>query len=70
MEQSLLDGWQHGSNQPARTASSTKSPIPNDGARNGVERVSSNPIARKESESERTNETCVASWNPPTSVVG
>ncbi|MBF2062977.1 MAG: transposase [Calothrix sp. C42_A2020_038] len=70
MEQSLLDGWQHGSNQSASTATSSKSPISGSNIGNGVERISSKPIARKESEPVRVDETCVASWNPPTSVVG
>ncbi len=58
MEQSLLDGWRSGSNQSARTATSSKSPI-----NNGSELMSSNPIAREESEPVRANETCYASWN-------
>ncbi|WP_347242194.1 RNA-guided endonuclease InsQ/TnpB family protein [Nostoc sp. FACHB-892] len=53
MEKSLLDGWQNGSNQPARTATCSKSPVSN----NGLERVSSNLIAREESEPVRVNET-------------
>jgi putative transposase len=64
MEQSLLDGWQNGSNQSARTATGSKSPISNSGS----ERVSSNLIARvrvasrrEESEPVRVNETRVVS---------
>jgi putative transposase len=57
MEKSLLDGWQNGSNQSARTATSSKSPISN----NGLERMSSNLIAREESEPVRVNETRVVS---------
>jgi putative transposase len=57
MEKSLLDGWQDGSNQPARTLSGSKSPISN----NRSERVSSNLIAREESEPVRVNETRVVS---------
>lgn len=57
MEESLLDGWQHGSNQPARTTTSSKSPITN----NGLEWVSSNLITREESEPARVNETRVVS---------
>ncbi len=70
MEQSLLDGWQNGSNQSARTESSTKSPTSSNSAGCGIERISSNPIAREESEPVRVDETHVVSWNPPTSVVG
>lgn len=50
MEQSLLDGWQHGSNQSARTEASPKSPAPSSNASCGMERISSNPIACEESE--------------------
>ncbi|MFL9449822.1 RNA-guided endonuclease InsQ/TnpB family protein [Tolypothrix bouteillei VB521301_2] len=57
MEKSLLDGWQDGSNQRARTATSSKSPISN----NGSERVFSNLIACEESEPLRVNETRVVS---------
>lgn len=57
MEKSLLDGWQDGSNQSARIATSSKSPISND----GLERMSSNLIAREESEPIRVNETRVVS---------
>ncbi|MBN3909333.1 MAG: hypothetical protein HWQ35_23080 [Nostoc sp. NMS1] len=57
MEKSLLDGWQDGSNQPARTLSGSKSPISNSGS----ERVSSNLIAREESEPVGVNETRVVS---------
>jgi len=57
MEKSLLDGWQDGSNQCARTATSSKSPISND----GLERMSSVLIAREESEPVRVNETRVVS---------
>jgi putative transposase len=70
MEQSLLDGWQIGSNQSARTQTCSKSPNPGNGAAVGIEQISSTPIAREESEPVRVDETCVASWNPPTSVVG
>lgn len=66
MEQSLLDGWQNGSNQSTRTAASPKSPTSN----SGTELMSSNPIACKESEFVRTNETCYASWNPLHSCMG
>lgn len=59
MEQSLLDGWQNGSNQSARTATSSKSPTSG-----GIERISSNPIAREESEPARVDETHAVSWNP------
>ena len=65
MEQSLLDGWQKGSNQSARTATSSKSPV-----FDGIERISSNPIAREESEPIRVNETHRVSWNPPDLSVG
>jgi putative transposase len=77
MEKSLLDGWQDGessrslggfrhdcdlanpkgSNQSARMATSSKSPISN----NGLERMSSNLIAREESEPFQVNETRVVS---------
>jgi putative transposase len=53
MEKSLLDGWQNGSNQSARTATSSKSPISN----SGLERMSSDLIACEESEPARVNET-------------
>ena len=66
MEQSLLDGWQNGSNQSTRTTASPKSPTSN----SGTELMSSNPIACKESEFVRTNETCYASWNPLHSCMG
>jgi transposase len=66
MEQSLLDGWQCGSDQSARTATSSKSPT----SRSGIERMSSNPIAREESEPRRVHETYVVSWNPPDLSVG
>jgi hypothetical protein len=65
MEQSLLDGWQSGSNQSARTEASPKSP-----ASGGTERMFSNPIAREESEPIRVNETHAVSWNPPNLFVG
>ncbi len=72
MEQSLLDGWQNGSNQSTRTATSSKSPI-----NSGSELMSSNPIARvrvasrrEESEPERVNETHAVSWNPLRSRMG
>ncbi len=52
-----LDGWQNGSKQPARTATSSKSPISD----NGSEWVFSNLIAREESEPVRVNETPVVS---------
>lgn len=57
MEKSLLDGWHNGSNQPARTATSSKSPAGNGGS----ERVFSNLIAREESEPARVNETYAVS---------
>ncbi|MBF2065312.1 MAG: transposase [Calothrix sp. C42_A2020_038] len=72
MEKSLLDGWRDGSNQrqvlqrgeppqrtgsSARTATSSKSPISNDGS----EWMSSNLIAREKSEPVRVNETRVVS---------
>ena len=66
MEQSFLDGWQNGSNQSTRTATSSKSPT-ND---SGIEWMSSNPIAREESEPRRVNETHAVSWNPPDLSVG
>ena len=66
MEQSLLDGWQNGSNQSARTATSSMSPTSN----SGIERISSNPIAREESEPVRVNETHAVSWNPLDSSMG
>lgn len=66
MEQSLLDGWQNGSNQSTRTATSSKSPTSN----GGIEWMSSNPIAREESEPRRVNETHAVSWNPPDLSVG
>jgi hypothetical protein len=44
MEKSLLDGWQDGSNQSARIATSSKSPVSND----GLERMSSNRAIRCE----------------------
>jgi transposase len=66
MEQSLLDGWQCGSKQSASTATSSKSPTP----RSGIEWMSSNPIAREESEPRRVYETHVVSWNPPDLSVG
>lgn len=65
MEQSLLDGWQNGSNQSTRTATSSKSPI-NDGS----ELMSSNLITREESEPIRVNETHAVSWNPLHSCMG
>jgi transposase len=70
MEQSLLDGWQIGSNQSARTEASLKSPIPGHDVGCGTEQMSSNPIAREESEPERVNETHAVSWNPPDLSVG
>jgi putative transposase len=66
MEQSLLDGWRIGSNQSAKTKASPRSPI-NGG---GTERMSSNLIAREESEPVRVDETHVVSWNPPDLSVG
>lgn len=66
MEQSLLDGWRNGSNQSARTATSSKSPT----SSCGTERISSNPIAREESEPVRVNETHAVSWNPLDLSVG
>ncbi|MFQ4142122.1 transposase [Chlorogloeopsis sp. ULAP02] len=65
MEQSLLDGWRVGSNQSARTAASPKSPTIG-----GTELMSSHSIAREESESARTDETHVVSWNPLHSYMG
>jgi putative transposase len=59
MEQSLLHGWQKGSKQSARTEASPKSPT-----NSGSELMCNNPIACKESEPVRVNETCTASWNP------
>lgn len=56
MEKSLLDGWQKGSNQSARTATSSKSPT-----NSGLEWMSSNLMAREESEPIRVNETRVVS---------
>ncbi len=64
MEQSLLDGWQIGSNQSARTATSSKSPISSSSTSCGIEQMSSNPIAREESEPVRVDETHAVSWNP------
>ncbi len=66
MEQSLLEGWQKGSNQSARTATSSMSPTSN----SGIERISSNPIAREESEPVRVDETHCVSWNPLLSSMG
>lgn len=60
MEQSLLEGWQNGSNQSARTEARPKSPTSN----SGTERIFSNPIACEESEPLRVNETHAVSWNP------
>ncbi|GAC1465744.1 MAG: hypothetical protein NVSMB70_11520 [Chamaesiphon sp.] len=66
MEQSLLDGWQHGSNQSASTATSSMSPTGN----SGIERMSSNPIAREESEPIRVNETHQSELEPPGFIRG
>ena len=66
MEQSLLDGWQNGSNQSTRTEASPKSPTNN----SGIEWMSSNPIVREKSEPVRVNETHAVSWNPPDLSVG
>ncbi|MEH1861588.1 MAG: zinc ribbon domain-containing protein [Nostoc sp.] len=55
MEQSLLDGWQVGSNQSARIATAIVG---------GIERMSSASIVCEESEPARVNETYAVSWNP------
>jgi putative transposase len=48
MEQSLLDGWQNGSNQSARTQASPKSPVSSSSTSCGTERISSNRAIRCE----------------------
>jgi putative transposase len=65
MEQSLLDGWQHGSNQSARTQTCSKSPASSSSTSCGIERISSASIAREESEPVRVNETCERELEPP-----
>ena len=59
MEQSVLEGWQRGSLQSARTKASPKSPS------NGSERISSNLIGARESERESVNEICTTELEPP-----
>ena len=58
MEQSLLEGWQRGSNQSARTEASPKSP------RNRSEQISSNLIGVGESEGKSLNEIRTTELNP------
>lgn len=60
MEQSLLEGWQHGSAKSARTKASPKSPTIC-----GIERISSDLIGVGESEGESLNETRTTESEPP-----
>ncbi len=59
MEQSLLEGWQHGSNQSVRTEASPKSPS------DGSERISNNLIGVGESEGESLDEIRTTELEPP-----
>lgn len=60
MEQSLIAGWQRGSNQPARVEASPKPPS------DGLELVAIALIGVGESEGESLNETRTTESEPPT----